>query len=106
MLNRDASPRTGDATDIAYIMFTSGSTGDPKGVVITHANVAHFVEWAVRRFDLGRADRNSGHAPLHFDLSVFDLFGTFAAGAQLHLVPPEKNLDPAGADRVHPLISA
>jgi amino acid adenylation domain-containing protein len=86
--------RTGNATDMAYIVFTSGSTGDPKGVVITHANVTHFVEWAIRRFDLGTADRNSGHTPLHFDLSVFDLFGTFAAGAQLHLVPPEKNLVP------------
>jgi amino acid adenylation domain-containing protein len=87
-------PRTGEAQDTAYIMFTSGSTGTPKGVVITHANVAQFVEWAVRRFRIGRADRNSGHPPLHFDLSVFDLFGTFAAGAQLHLVPPKTNLVP------------
>lgn len=86
--------RNGEATDIAYIMFTSGSTGDPKGVVITHANVVNFVEWAVRRFHLRRDNRNSGHTPLHFDLSVFDLFGTFAAGAQLHLVPPETNLIP------------
>lgn len=88
----EARPRTGEPTDTAYIMFTSGSTGDPKGVVITHANTVSFVEWATRRFDIGRADRNSGHTPLHFDLSVFDLFGTFAAGAQLHLVPPETNL--------------
>jgi amino acid adenylation domain-containing protein len=80
--------------DPAHILFTSGSTGMPKGVVITHANVLHFIEWATRYFGIGPSDRISGHPPLHFDLSMFDLFGAFAAGAQLHLVPPELNLLP------------
>jgi amino acid adenylation domain-containing protein len=80
--------------DPAHILFTSGSTGAPKGVVITHANVLRFVEWAVRYFGIGPADRISGHPPLHFDLSMLDLFGTFSAGAQLHLVPPDLNLLP------------
>lgn len=80
--------------DAAYILFTSGSTGTPKGVVITHANVIHFVEWATRYFGINSSDRISAHPPLHFDLSAFDIFGTFAAGAQLHLVPPELNLLP------------
>src|SRR6266576_2072293 len=78
----------------AHILFTSGSTGTPKGVVIPHRNVIHFVEWARRYFNLGPTDRVSGHPPLHFDLSTFDVFGTFASGAQLHLVPPEINLLP------------
>jgi len=78
----------------AHILFTSGSTGTPKGVVIPHRNVIHFVEWARRYFNLGPTDRVSGHPPLHFDLSTFDVFGTFACGAQLHLVPPEINLSP------------
>src|SRR2546430_4153137 len=64
------------------------------GVDITHDCVIHFVEWAARYFGLGPTDRWSGHAPLHFDLSTFDVFGTFAAGAQLHLVPPDLNLLP------------
>lgn len=78
--------------DPAHILFTSGSTGEPKGVVIPHANVVHFVEWAKRHFDIGPDERLSAHSPLHFDLSTFDIFGAFAAGAELHLVPPELNL--------------
>jgi amino acid adenylation domain-containing protein len=80
--------------DPAHILFTSGSTGLPKGVVITHANVIHFVEWAVRYFGLAPMDRISGHSPLHFDLSTFDIYGTLAAGATLYPIPPEANLLP------------
>jgi amino acid adenylation domain-containing protein len=82
----DAGTSPGDP---AYILFTSGSTGTPKGVVVTHANVAHFITWALGYFGLGADDRLSGHPPLHFDLSVFDLFGGMAAGAELHIVPDD-----------------
>jgi amino acid adenylation domain-containing protein len=82
------------ADDPAHILFTSGSTGTPKGVVITHGNVIRFVEWAVRYFEMDSSDRVSGHPPLHFDLSFFDLFGTFAVGAELHLIPPDLTLMP------------
>jgi amino acid adenylation domain-containing protein len=80
--------------DPAHILFTSGSTGTPKGVVITHSNVIHFIEWANRYFGICSSDRLSAHPPLHFDLSTFDMFGAFAAGAELHLVSPTLNLLP------------
>jgi amino acid adenylation domain-containing protein len=78
----------------AHILFTSGSTGVPKGVVVAHANVIAFVDWANTYFDLKESDRVSSHSPLHFDLSTYDLYGAFAAGAEVHLVPPELNLFP------------
>jgi amino acid adenylation domain-containing protein len=78
----------------AHILFTSGSTGTPKGVVITHANVMAFLTWAAGHFGARASDRISCHPPLHFDLSTFDIWGTFLVGAQLYLVPPEISLLP------------
>jgi amino acid adenylation domain-containing protein len=80
--------------DPAHILFTSGSTGIPKGVVITHANVMAFVDWGLKHFGLDHTERVSGHTPLHFDLSTYDIFGAYAAGAELHVVPLETALLP------------
>jgi amino acid adenylation domain-containing protein len=83
-----------DASGGAHLLFTSGSTGIPKGVQITHGNVIAFVDWARSYFKTAPGERISGHPPLHFDLSTFDIYGTLSAGAELHMVPPDLNLLP------------
>ena len=71
------------SSTIAYIMFTSGSTGDPKGVAISHASVINFSNWAIREFKVTSTDRLSNINPLYFDNSVFDLYVSILSGATL-----------------------
>ncbi len=93
--DRSAVGSAASPSDAAHLLFTSGSTGDPKGVVISHENVCHFVDWGINYFGTHPGERISGHPPLHFDLSTFDIYATIGAGAELHLVPQSTNLLPA-----------
>lgn len=77
--------------DVAQILFTSGSTGEPKGVVVTHATILAFVRWAERYFRLDSRDRVSGHAPLHFDLSTLDVYVGLSVGAALRPILESEN---------------
>jgi epothilone synthetase B len=74
--------------DLAYVIYTSGSTGVPKGVMITHRSAQNTVADLNRRFSVGPDDRVLGISSLSFDLSVYDVFGTLAAGAALVLPKP------------------
>ncbi|HUK61778.1 MAG TPA: amino acid adenylation domain-containing protein [Dongiaceae bacterium] len=91
-------PRPGD---LAYVLYTSGSTGEPKGVAHTHASALAFVEWAAAMFGLTEEDRVSHHAPFHFDLSTFDLFASARAGAAVYPVPPRAAAFPAAIARLY-----
>jgi amino acid adenylation domain-containing protein len=91
-------PRPGD---LAYVLYTSGSTGEPKGVAHTHASALAFVEWAAAMFGLTEEDRVSHHAPFHFDLSTFDLFVSACAGAAVYPVPPRAAAFPAAIARLY-----
>lgn len=83
----------------AYVLYTSGSTGEPKGVVITRRNAMAFVRWAAAAFPLRPSDQVAVHAPLHFDLPVYDIFVGLAGGATLHLIPERTAFFPQGLHR-------
>jgi amino acid adenylation domain-containing protein len=86
-LNGPLPDHAGSDDDLAYILYTSGSTGVPKGVCISHRNAMAFVDWAAREVNSGPEDRFSNHAPFHFDLSVFDLYVAFLSGGRVAIVP-------------------
>lgn len=71
----------------AYIIFTSGSTGKPKGVVISHSAVINTLEDINERFNVNEIDRIIGLSSMCFDLSVYDIFGSLLAGAELVMIP-------------------
>ena len=87
-----ASPRP---DDLAYLLYTSGSTGQPKGVLLTHRNAVSFVEWCAETFAPTSRDRFSSHAPFHFDLSILDIYSPVKHGSMLVLVSEETGKNPA-----------
>ena len=89
------NPSRARPQDIAYVMFTSGSSGKPKGVMIAHRGAVNTIVDVNRTLEIGAADRMLSLSSLSFDLSVYDLFGAFAAGATLVLPQNERRLDPS-----------
>jgi amino acid adenylation domain-containing protein len=81
--------------DAAYLFFTSGSTGLPKGVLGCHKGLSHFLNWQRQMFAIGPSDRSAQLTGLSFDVVLRDVFTPLTGGATLYLPPEEGMLDPA-----------
>ncbi|WP_462101547.1 amino acid adenylation domain-containing protein [Campylobacter concisus] len=84
-LLEDASIEFVDA-DLAYILFTSGSTGEPKGFAVNHLNLIDYITWAVEKWGINESDIVANQAYFHFDKSVLDIYPCIFTGATLHIL--------------------
>ena len=87
-------PRPVDSEALAYVLFTSGTTGAPKGVMISVGAVNHLIQRSYEFFPLSPQDRVGCNFELSFDGAVFDMFLAWRAGASLHVVPPAQSMAP------------
>jgi len=95
-----AAPVPRAPSDLAYLLFTSGSTGEPKGVEVPHEAAMNTLDDLIRRFGIGPGDRVLAVSALDFDLSVFDIFGLLGAGAGMVLVADADRRDAAAQARL------
>lgn len=82
------------ADDLLYVLFTSGSTGIPKGVTITHRSVINYIDWAKEIFDFNKEDIIGNQAPFYFDNSVLDIYTMINSGCRLEIIDKELFFQP------------
>ena len=74
-------------TDLLYVLFTSGSTGMPKGVCITHRGVIDYTDWVTDTFEITSEDSFGNQAPFYFDNSILDIYSAMKTGATVYIIP-------------------
>lgn len=82
-------------TDPIYIMFTSGSTGEPKGVTVPHRGAVDYALWVRRTFGITSEDKLGNQAPFYFDNSIFDIYSMLLTGAEMNIIPESLFLFPS-----------
>ncbi|MFD9011219.1 amino acid adenylation domain-containing protein [Streptomyces sp. NPDC059552] len=91
----DTRPGTAQTpADLAYTIFTSGSTGEPKGVMVDHIGVVNLIRDVAERFEVGARDRLLAISGLHFDASIYDVFGVLTQGGTVVVPPPFEHAEP------------
>lgn len=83
----EAVRRRGIDTDLLYVLFTSGSTGVPKGVTINHRAVIDYIDWVTEAFGITENDSFGNQAPFYFDNSILDIYSTLKTGATTYIIP-------------------
>lgn len=76
--------------DPLYVLFTSGSTGVPKGVVISHRSVIDYIDWVTETFHISETDTFGNQAPFYFDNSVLDIYCALKNGSSVYIIPKRK----------------
>ena len=74
-------------TDVVYVLFTSGSTGNPKGVIISHRNIITYMEWSFEAFKFSEKTVFGSQTPFYFSMSVLDIFQTIKCAGKLIIIP-------------------
>ncbi|MFZ6028533.1 MAG: amino acid adenylation domain-containing protein [Chloroflexota bacterium] len=90
----DAPPALEERPDLAYVMYTSGSTGQPKGVAMRHTPLVNLIEWEKQTTGLKQPASTLQFAPISFDVSCQELFFTWATGGKLVLISEDTRRDP------------
>ena len=81
-------------TDLLYVLFTSGSTGVPKGVSICHRSVIDYIDWVTETFNITHEDTFGNQAPFYFDNSILDIYSCMKTGATLNIIPKKLFFQP------------
>ena len=76
--------------DPVYCVFTSGSTGNPKGVLVSHKSVIGFIKWAIDTYSITEKDIIGNQVPFYFDVSTLDIYLMLVAGATLNIIPENR----------------
>ena len=97
--NTDAKLTKPDLHDLFILLYTSGSTGVPKGCMLEYGNITAFCHWYKKYYNIDFDSKVAAYASFGFDASMMDIYGAIANGAQLHIIPEEIRLDFIGLQR-------